>query len=321
MFGNVGRTLALLRSLRTLPQARLAQRAGIGKSQLSKYENGKELPKLDSLEKVLTALGVGQFEFFYTLHLIDTRASRLGEAPALAPNLPLSGGLAPLSREVQTAFSDITSKLFDLYRRVYEEVVNGACSVNLQYQNEGAHLAPTLETERLRLRSLSSGDLKDYAALYSDPEVLRNLAGAGGQPWDAGRSWRHLAFLLGHWQLAGIGSWAVEHKETRDFLGVVGFSEPEGWPGLELAWILARRWWGFGYATEAVQTALEYAFSQLGKDQVISLISPENQRSIRVAERLGETLQRHLTHHGRELLCYGVDRESYLKGKGNHDQD
>jgi RimJ/RimL family protein N-acetyltransferase len=94
--------------------------------------------------------------------------------------------------------------------------------------------APILETERLRLRPLRSSDLNDYAALYADPEVVRYF-GDGGKPWDRGRSWRHLAFLIGHWRLAGTGSWAVEHKESGAFLGVIGFSEPAGWPGLELA--------------------------------------------------------------------------------------
>ena len=78
---------------------------------------------------------------------------------------------------------------------------------------------PTLETERLRLRSLRGSDLDDYAALYADPEVVRHLGG-GGQPWDRGRAWRHLAFVRGHWLLAGTGSWAVELTESGAFLGV-----------------------------------------------------------------------------------------------------
>jgi len=66
-------------------------------------------------------------------------------------------------------------------------------------ESEEICLAPTLETERLWLRSLRSADFNDYAALYSDPEVLRYLTGAGGQPWDRGRAWRHLSFVRGHW--------------------------------------------------------------------------------------------------------------------------
>ena len=102
---------------------------------------------------------------------------------------------------------------------------------------------PTLITERLRLRAFRGGDFEDYAALRSDREVLRYLD-CGPEPWDRGRSWRHMAFLMGHWQLAGCGMWALEQRETGAFLGFAGFAAPTGWPGFELAWTLARRWWG-----------------------------------------------------------------------------
>jgi RimJ/RimL family protein N-acetyltransferase len=167
---------------------------------------------------------------------------------------------------------------------------------------------PVLETERLRLRSFRGSDLDDYAALNADREVLRYLGG-GPEPWDRGRSWRHMAFLLGHWQLAGAGTWALEHRETGAFVGLTGFSEPAGWPGFELAWTLARRWWGHGYATEGARAALDYAFNVLKRDRVISLIHPENRASIRVAERLGQTLQGRIHHYGREMLRYSIERE------------
>jgi RimJ/RimL family protein N-acetyltransferase len=92
---------------------------------------------------------------------------------------------------------------------------------------------------------------------------------------------------------------------------MVGYSEPEGWPGFELAWTLVRRWWGYGYATEGARIALDYAFTVWKRDRVISLIYPENHASIRVAERLGESLQGRINHHGREMLRYGIDREVY----------
>lgn len=170
---------------------------------------------------------------------------------------------------------------------------------------------PILETERLRLRPFAARDVDDYAELYADPEVVRFLFG-GPEPWDRGRSWRHMAFVLGHWQLRGSGTWALEQKESGAFVGVVGFSEPAGWPGLELAWTLARRWWGNGYAMEGARAALAHAFEVWRKERVISLIHPENRASIRVAERLGERLQGRIHHLGREMLCYGVDRESWL---------
>ncbi|HEV7509022.1 MAG TPA: GNAT family N-acetyltransferase [Thermoanaerobaculia bacterium] len=168
---------------------------------------------------------------------------------------------------------------------------------------------PTLETERLLLRPFRQSDIDDYAALNADPEVLRYLS--SGDPWERERAWRHMAFLLGHWQLVGAGMWAVEQRESRTFVGMVGFAQPEGWAGFELAWTLVRRWWGYGYATEGARAALHYAFTVLKRDRVISLIHPENQASILVAERLGEILQGHSDLKGTDYLVYGIDREGY----------
>jgi transcriptional regulator with XRE-family HTH domain len=137
MFVNLGRTLGLLRELRGKSQAHVAREAGIGKSQLSKYENGKELPKLDSLEKVLNALDVGHFEFFYTLYLLDDRAAelaRLGdrhpqgggdgdERERRPPPAPLLKAHPLLAESTDQAFTRVFSDLLYLYRRVFEQVV------------------------------------------------------------------------------------------------------------------------------------------------------------------------------------------------------
>jgi RimJ/RimL family protein N-acetyltransferase len=166
---------------------------------------------------------------------------------------------------------------------------------------------PILVTKRLRLRSFRRSDIDEYAAMNADPEVMRYLGGA----WDQGRAWRHMAFLVGHWQIGPAGMWAVEQRETGAFVGRVGFAQPDGWPGFELAWALARRWWGRGYATESARAALDHAFSSLKKSRIISLIHPENHASIRVAERLGQRLEGRIQHIGREMLCYGIDRKAY----------
>ncbi len=168
---------------------------------------------------------------------------------------------------------------------------------------------PTLETERLRLRPFHKSDLADYAALNADPEVQRYIG--DGAVWDQGRSWRHLAFLMGHWLLCGVGTWAVEDRVTGEFVGRIGFSCPEGWPGFELAWALVRSRWGRGYATEGARAALSYAFNELSQGHVISLIRPVNAASIRVAERLGESLEGTARVAGVEYLVYGLDRSQF----------
>jgi RimJ/RimL family protein N-acetyltransferase len=168
---------------------------------------------------------------------------------------------------------------------------------------------PTLETERLVLRGWRESDLEPYHALTSDPDVMRHLG--GGEVMDREGTWRNIALILGHWVLRGFGFWAVEEKATGDFVGRVGLWQPEGWPGLEVGWALVRRHWGRGIATEAGRASLGYAFGTLGMRRVISLILPENNRSIRVAERLGERHVRNIVKFNRDCLIYGIERSSF----------
>ena len=165
----------------------------------------------------------------------------------------------------------------------------------------------TLETERLRLRMFRETDLDAYAAMSADPEVMRYLG--AGEPLTRADAWRQMAMLLGHWQLRGYGVWAVEERASGVLVGRIGLFNPDGWPGLECIWTLARGAWGKGYATEGARRALEYAFTELGQPRVISLIRPGNAASIRVAERIGERLEGCLTLFGAEALVYGVSRE------------
>ena len=171
----------------------------------------------------------------------------------------------------------------------------------------------TLQTERLVLRMLREDDFEQYAAMMADPEVTRYLG--DGRPLARADAWRQMAMLLGHWQLRGYGHWAIEERATGRLAGRVGFFNPEGWPGFELGWTLAREFWGRGYATEGARAALEYGFTELGRERVISLIRPANALSIRVAERLGERLEGSVEMSGGEALVYRITREDWLAAR------
>lgn len=167
----------------------------------------------------------------------------------------------------------------------------------------------TLETERLALRMFREEDFETYAAICADPEVMRYLG--EGKTLTRGEAWRQMAMILGHWQLRGYGLWAVEERATGALVGRIGFFNPEGWPGFELGWVLGRAAWGKGYATEGARRALAYAFTEMGRQHVISLIYPANTPSIRVAARLGETLERRTALFGQEVLVYGIGRAGW----------
>jgi len=165
----------------------------------------------------------------------------------------------------------------------------------------------TLETERLLLRWFREDDFPAYVEIATDPEVMKFI---GGQqtPLEA---WRAMTSHIGHWLFRGYGVFAVEEKATRKMVGRIGFMNPPGWPGFELGWTLARASWGRGYATEAAQRLMRYAFTEMNRDHLISCIAPDNVSSVKVAERLGETVEGETELLGKRVLIYGISRDQW----------
>jgi RimJ/RimL family protein N-acetyltransferase len=163
------------------------------------------------------------------------------------------------------------------------------------------------ETDRLLLRPPRADDLDPYIEIHEDPEVLRHLIVPKPSPGRAG-AWRTLALLSGHWLLRGYGQWTVVEKATSEVIGRVGLWNPEGWPGMEVGWVIRRSRWGNGFATEAAQEAVRFAFTQVGADRLISMIPPDNARSIRVAKKIGETFEREDAVDGRAVHIYALPK-------------
>jgi transcriptional regulator with XRE-family HTH domain len=122
MFRNLGPALRLMREERGLSQSALARAAGIGKSQLSKYESGRERPKLDSLEKLLTVLSIRVADFFAVVSLIDRELARIDgrESPGAGEPAVVSGLLPEI---VQKALVQIHQDLSSLQSALVVEAV------------------------------------------------------------------------------------------------------------------------------------------------------------------------------------------------------
>jgi RimJ/RimL family protein N-acetyltransferase len=165
----------------------------------------------------------------------------------------------------------------------------------------------TLETPRLLLRPLQASDAEPFMEIHQDPEVIKYVL-QGAPPGGLTVAWRNIAMMIGHWHLRGYGPWAVTEKTTGAVIGRVGLWNPEGWPGIELGWIIRRSHWNHGFATEAAKAALQWAWDHVDTDRIISVIQPDNARSIRVAEKIGERFERVDMLNETTVHIYGVLR-------------
>jgi RimJ/RimL family protein N-acetyltransferase len=161
---------------------------------------------------------------------------------------------------------------------------------------------PVLETARLVLCELRPGDLDFVASMLAHPEVSRyyerTFHRADAEVW--------LTRQLERYQRDGHGLWLVRERETGTPVGQVGLAlqEVESVRRPEVGWLLAREFWGRGYATEAGAATREAAFTRWRYAEVISLIRPVNQPSRRVAERLGMAPTKEVEFHGYRHIVY-----------------
>ena len=161
-----------------------------------------------------------------------------------------------------------------------------------------------MDTARLVLRPPEPHDFDAFFELHEDPEVLRHIpSSARGNRVAA---WRTFAQVLGHWQIRGYGQWTVIEKASGEVIGRVGLWFPDGAPAIELGWIIRRSRWNNGFATEAAQAAGRYGLETVGARRLVSIIQPDNLASIRVAEKIGERLERTDVQNGATVLVYAL---------------
>lgn len=144
---------------------------------------------------------------------------------------------------------------------------------------------PVLFTEHLILRPLAKDDFDAWADFHADEETMCHLGGVQTR----GESWRGLCTMAGSWMIEGFSMFSLIERASGKWVGRVGPWRPEGWPGNEVGWGVARAFAGRGYAYEAAVAAIDYAVDVLGWDDIIHTIAPNNLRSIALAERLGAT--------------------------------
>ncbi|MGM8885589.1 GNAT family N-acetyltransferase [Psychrobacter sp. 1U2] len=146
-----------------------------------------------------------------------------------------------------------------------------------------------LETKRLILRQWQPSDFSIFAEMNADPEVMQYFPKVLS---------KHTSDIIANkcQQLIednGWGFWAVSLKEDADdnFIGMVGLNQVHQdmpfAPNVEIGWRLHKDYWRNGYALEAAQAALKFAFEVLQLKEVVAFTAVSNKPSQRLMQRLG----------------------------------
>ena len=169
-------------------------------------------------------------------------------------------------------------------------------------------MSTILETNRLLLRHQLPADLDDLWALYCDPEITKYIPDAPRTRQEAQEEleWH----MHGHPRFPELGLWATIHKDTGKFIGRCGLLPwtIEGQQEVEVAYTIAREYWGQGLATEAAHAILDYGFEQLKLSRLICRIDEENRASRKVAEKIGMTFEREAQDELGPFMIYSIHK-------------
>ncbi|MGM1004579.1 GNAT family N-acetyltransferase [Acinetobacter haemolyticus] len=143
-----------------------------------------------------------------------------------------------------------------------------------------------IETPRLILRQWRDTDYLPFAEMSANPEVMRHFP----KVLTRAESDVYIDKLKAIIEKQGWGFWAVELKQTQQLIGLVGLhDQPTQFsfsPCVEIGWRLDQAYWGQGYASEAANAALDFAFEQLQLNKVVSFTTLENEKSQAVMKKL-----------------------------------
>ncbi len=182
-----------------------------------------------------------------------------------------------------------------------------------------------IETNRLLIRKYKKGDGKGLFALLERNDNRNFLKEHVDEATDIKTledAEIRVCQLSAFWDARDRFVMGIWLKKTNEFIGNI-WIEPKRWevPSFELGYYLDQEQIGKGLATEAAKRAMKFIFDELKAHKIIIITRDTNERSYKLAERLGFKKEGHLRETNKEgnrrfgLLHYGLLRNEYEKIK------
>ncbi|HPE98602.1 MAG: GNAT family N-acetyltransferase [Chitinophagales bacterium] len=151
-------------------------------------------------------------------------------------------------------------------------------------------------SERLGFRNWKKEDLNDFAEINSDLDVMEHFP----KPLTQQETAEFIERLQKHYDKNGYNYFATEILDTGELIGFIGLAyqeyETEFTPATDIGWRLKKSSWGKGYATEGAKRCLEFAFSELDLEKVVSTCTIGNKKSENVMKKIGMSKKGEFNH-------------------------
>jgi [ribosomal protein S5]-alanine N-acetyltransferase len=169
-----------------------------------------------------------------------------------------------------------------------------------------------LQTPRLNLREMTWDDLDFVATMLGDPLVMRHYPKCYSR--EEASVW--LEHMIKRYAEDGHALWLVSSGGTGEPIGQIGLlkQQVDGVSEPEIGYLVHHLYWRQGYAAEAAAAVRDFAFGELRKTRVISLIRPVNLPSQRVALRIGLKPEKLTTFKGHESIVFSLSRPGAADG-------
>jgi RimJ/RimL family protein N-acetyltransferase len=167
-------------------------------------------------------------------------------------------------------------------------------------------------TPNQRFHPFVDADLAKLATLNGDTEVMRYISPALSSTQVA----QVLGWFESEWRRLGYGWFALFHAESAEFVGQCGLQKLEGKQDaddVEIAFVIAKSFWGQGYATEAAQAVVKFGFSTAGLNRIVAVTLEENLPSQRILGKLGFVFEENRNLYERRVMFYVLEASHLSK--------
>jgi len=148
-----------------------------------------------------------------------------------------------------------------------------------------------LETSRLTVRHLTTDDAAFIVDLLNQPSFLENIGDKGVRTVEDARQFL-LDGPMASYAQNGFGLYLVELGDSEIPIGICGLLKREGLEDVDIGFALLPQFWSKGYAIEAASAVMDHGRESLGLDRIVAIVSPGNERSCKLLEKLGLRFER-----------------------------